>query len=439
MDESLESITHPMLEKLSELSQTTEGQLILAAPVAMLLVIVFVIAIASGIRRRKQSTDMAGEMELEMSDAEANALHLSRFPSEDETGSIAEVSIPESSIPEASIAETQLEEEETRKGAVAAAEPVPTEIDEIRKADRNSWLKRLHNGLSKTRDTLQSSLGGLFTNKIKIDEDVLEKLHEALFRADIGVQTADKLVDHVRATLGKEEAADWEQVSTCIKSHAQTLMDEANVSDVNQPADGPWVILIVGVNGVGKTTSIGKLAAHFLAQDKKVLLAAADTFRAAAIDQLEVWAKRLGIDVVKHKQGSDPAAVAYDAVKAAKARNVDVLLIDTAGRLHNKADLMKELGKINSVVGKDLPGAPHEAWLVIDATTGQNAVTQVRAFSDVVKLSGLVVTKLDGTAKGGVLIGIQDQFKLPIRYVGVGEKAVDLRNFRASEYVASLF
>jgi fused signal recognition particle receptor len=199
------------------------------------------------------------------------------------------------------------------------------------------------------------------------------------------------------------------------------------------------VILVVGVNGVGKTTTIGKLSAHFLADDKKVLLAAADTFRAAAIEQLSVWGERLGVDVVKHKQGADPAAVAYDGVKAAMARGTDVLMIDTAGRLHAKQELMEELGKINRIIGRDLPGAPHETWLVIDATTGQNAMQQVKAFSQVVKLSGLVVTKLDGTAKGGVLLSIAEQFKLPIRYVGVGESAADLRPFNPTDFADSLF
>jgi fused signal recognition particle receptor len=216
-------------------------------------------------------------------------------------------------------------------------------------------------------------------------------------------------------------------------------MEASNQTPLKKPTEGPWVILVVGVNGVGKTTSIGKLAARFLSEDKKVLLAAADTYRAAAIDQLQVWGERLGVDVIAHKQGSDPAAVAYDAVKAAIARNSDVLLIDTAGRLHSKNDLMKELQKIYKVIGKDLPGAPHESWLVVDATTGQNAVQQVKAFTEVASLTGLISTKLDGTAKGGVLIGISDTFKLPIRYVGVGEKATDLHEFKAADYVDSLF
>lgn len=313
------------------------------------------------------------------------------------------------------------------------------DVEEIRRIDAASWRARLTAGLSRTRDSLRGSLKTIFGLKTRIDANMLENLHEALYRADIGVATAGKLVDHVRQNIQQEEAASWEVVATRLKEQAGTILDVPQKIPLRQPTSGPWVILVVGVNGVGKTTTIGKLAAHFLAADKKVLLAAADTFRAAAIEQLTVWGDRLGVDVIKHQAGSDPAAVAYDAVKAAMSRGTDVLLIDTAGRLHAKGELMAELGKINRIIGRDLPGAPHETWLVVDATTGQNAVQQVKAFKEVVDLTGLVVTKLDGTAKGGVLIGITDQFGLPIRYVGVGEKASDLRPFITSEYVDSLF
>jgi fused signal recognition particle receptor len=313
------------------------------------------------------------------------------------------------------------------------------EVDEVIRTDSAKWRERLTLGLSKTRNALRANLQSVFGLKTKIDASMLESLHEVLYRADIGVATADKLVDHVRKTVSRDEATSWETVAVRLKEQASSIMDESQKIPLKKPERGPWVILIVGVNGVGKTTTIGKLAAHFLASDKKVLLAAADTFRAAAIEQLSVWGERLGVEVIKHQAASDPAAVAYDAVKAAMARDMDVLLIDTAGRLHAKAELMAELGKINRIIGRDLPGAPHETWLVVDATTGQNAVQQVKAFKDVVDLSGIIVTKLDGTAKGGVLIGITDQFGIPIRYIGVGEKAADLRTFNASEYVESLF
>jgi fused signal recognition particle receptor len=400
---------------MAEFSQTLDGQLLLAAPVVVAVIVILSLITLGFIRRGKQLTDLAPEMELDLDGPKATVQPALKTTPPAETVEVSKESSP------------------------PPTPAVPTDIAEIRSSDDSSWLKRLRGGLSKTRESFQSTLGDLFSNKVKIDEDVLEELHEALFRADIGVKTSDKLVDHVRSTLGKEDAADWQQVSTEIKSFATELMESANNAELNRPKEGPWVILVVGVNGVGKTTSIGKLSAHFLAEGKSVLLAAADTYRAAAIDQIKVWGDRLGVDVIAHQPGSDPAAVAYDAVKAAKARNTDVLLIDTAGRLHSKNDLMKELEKIHKVIGKDLPDAPHEAWLVIDATTGQNAVQQVKAFKAVAKLSGLVVTKLDGTAKGGVLIGIADEFKMPIRYVGVGEKAVDLRTFKASEYVDSMF
>jgi len=411
MEETITDLQFPGLDSLAEMSQTIEGQLILAAPIVIVLVILFVFFVWSRIKRRKQLSDLESEMELELEDDLEVSSHQS----------LVDDQLP-SQLP------TQI-----------AKPPRASEITEILESDQSSWMKKLRSGLSKTRSSFQSTLGSLFTTKVKINEDILEQLHESLFRADIGVSTSDKLVDHVRKTLGKEESADWDQVSTAIKSHATFLMESSTQTPLNKPTEGPWVILVVGVNGVGKTTSIGKLAARFVSEDKKVLLAAADTYRAAAIDQLQVWGERLGVDVIAHKQGSDPAAVAYDAVKAAVARKSDVLLIDTAGRLHSKNDLMKELQKIYKVIGKDLPGAPHESWLVIDATTGQNAVQQVKAFTEVASLTGLISTKLDGTAKGGVLIGISDTFKLPIRYVGVGEKAADLHEFKSADYVDSLF
>lgn len=311
-----------------------------------------------------------------------------------------------------------------------------SDVEDIKNLDQSSWMKRLKSGLSKTRNSLQSSLGKAFGGKL-INEQTLEELHEVLFRADIGVRTTDKLVDHVRDQL-KDKEGGWDQVHPLLREKCLEIFNNHSKPEI-KPDTGPRVILVVGVNGVGKTTTIGKLAAHFLAEDKHVLLCAADTFRAAAIDQLKVWGERLGVKVVAHQQGSDPAAVAYDGVKAAISRKADVLIIDTAGRLHSKKELMQELNKIKRVIGKDLPEAPHETWLVIDSTTGQNAFAQTRAFNDVVPLSGLVVTKLDGTAKGGVIIGVSDESGLPVRYIGVGEAAKDLRVFKAEDYLSSLF
>lgn len=318
-----------------------------------------------------------------------------------------------------------------------APEAAPDIVEEIRRVDRGSWLKRLHAGLGKTRDALTGALANAFSSG-SMNEELLERVHSALYRADIGVTTTDQLTDVLRKSPLLKAEASWDKAQEVLKNEVARILKTAE-SNIVFPSTGPWVLLVVGVNGVGKTTTIGKLAGFFASQGKKVVLCAGDTFRAAAIDQLQVWGDRVGVPVIKQQQGADPAAVAYDGVKAAIAREADVLIIDTAGRLQNKEGLMAELAKIKRVIGKDLPGAPHETWLVLDATTGQNAVSQVQAFKETANLSGLVVTKLDGTAKGGVVIGIANQFKLPIHFVGVGEKAADLRTFTANDYAESLF
>lgn len=320
-----------------------------------------------------------------------------------------------------------------------ATRPGLSEIDEILNDDTQSWLNRLRLGLSKTRTQLKENLSRLLNGQQVINDSTLEQVHEVLYRSDMGVETADQLVAALKRRFGgSSETPSWNAIAGALQEAVEETMG-ATEPPLNEPAEGPLVVLVVGVNGAGKTTSIGKLAARFIAQGKTVLLAAADTYRAAAIEQLQVWGDRLAVPVIKHQQGSDPASVAFDAVKAAKARNVDVLLIDTAGRLHNKQELMDELAKMKKVIHRELPGAPHETWLVIDATTGQNAIMQVKAFSELIQLSGLIVTKLDGTAKGGVIIGIKRRFQLPIRYIGVGEKASDLKEFSLHEFTSSLF
>ena len=325
--------------------------------------------------------------------------------------------------------------------SLAAERAEPSEIQEILLDDAASWLQRLRGGLSKTRQQLKDNLLRFIGGGQVFNDQTLEQVHEVLYRSDMGAETADHLVGVLRRRfLGQAEAPTWPLIASALQEAVVESMHNQGIElPLTPPADGPWVILVVGVNGVGKTTSIGKLAARFIAEGKSVLLGAGDTYRAAAIEQLQVWGDRLGVPVIKHQQGSDPASVAFDAVKAAKSRGVDVLLIDTAGRLHNKQELMDELAKVKRVIARELPGAPHEIWLVIDATTGQNAVQQVKAFQELVQLTGLVVTKLDGTAKGGVIVGIKRRFQIPIRYIGVGEKAADLKEFSYREYAESLF
>lgn len=384
--------------------------MLIAGPAAILLLIVVGYIIAVFIKRKKENALLQAEVEAAGIESDATA------------------KVPVSLSQDAPTTKLQVQPRESEYN----------EIEDIRSSDKKSWLTRLRSGLTKTRDNLRNGIESVFTGKTTLSADVLEQIHEVLYRADVGVSTTDKLINKLRSKIGKDEAASWQSVSEVLKQEATEILTLSH-QPLIIPEKAPWVILVVGVNGVGKTTTIGKLTAHFRAQNKSVLLAAADTYRAAAIDQLQVWGTRMGVDVIAHKQGSDPAAVAYDGVKAAIARKSDILIIDTAGRLHSKNELMDELGKIYRVIGKDLPDAPHETWLVIDATTGQNAVMQVKAFSEAAKVSGLVVTKLDGTAKGGVILGIADQFKIPVRYIGVGEKAVDLRAFVPSEYADSMF
>lgn len=321
------------------------------------------------------------------------------------------------------------------KASQPSAEPSTVKAQEA-----PSWIASIHEGLSKTRSALLSNLEPLFSRKQPLSAETLDHLHEVLFRADIGVGTADKLVSYVKTTCKKEGEYGWEEIKTLLQGKiAEIIAQQEGELPISYPEKGPLVILVIGVNGVGKTTSIGKLAAYFQAQNKRVLLCAADTFRAAAIDQLKVWGERLGVETIAQQPGADPAAVAFDGVQAAVARNYDVVLVDTAGRLHSKNNLMAELEKIKRVMGKALPQAPHETWLIVDATTGQNAVQQVKAFREVAQITGLIVTKLDGTAKGGILIGICDQFSIPIRFIGVGEKTADLRPFVPEEFAEGIF
>ena len=299
---------------------------------------------------------------------------------------------------------------------------------------KTGYFKRLKNRLSRTRKSFSSGFDRIFAGKHKIDDEVLEELEELLITSDIGVQTTTELLEQIV----KAKISDVSQVKTVLKNEILAILDAHRPAP--EIADStPHVILVVGVNGVGKTTTIGKLAALARASGKKVLIAAADTFRAAAVEQLGIWAARADAEFVRHKENADPAAVAFDAVAAASARGCDLVLIDTAGRLHTKVNLMEELKKIKRTVAKQLPGAPHETLLVLDATTGQNALSQAKLFNDALGISGLVLTKLDGTAKGGIVIGICSSLNVPLQYIGIGEQIEDLRPFDGQQFIDALF
>lgn len=302
------------------------------------------------------------------------------------------------------------------------------------------FFDKLKKGLNKTRENLTNKIEKIIIGYADIDDDLLDELEETLIMADVGVQTTDKLMTAVRKGIKKKEINTPEDLKPFLQKQIVEILTTGEEMDTTRVAEnGPTVLLVIGVNGAGKTTTIGKLAAYYKGQGKSVLLAAADTFRAAAIDQLEVWGERTGVPVIKHEEGSDPAAVAFDAVKAAVARKVDMLIIDTAGRLQTKSNLMQELEKINRVIGREIPGAPHETLLVLDATTGQNAISQAELFTKAAPITGVVLTKLDGTAKGGVVIGIKSQLQMPVKWIGVGEGVEDLRPFNAEDFAKALF
>ena len=299
-------------------------------------------------------------------------------------------------------------------------------------------FNNLKNGLTKTRNALTDKINEALNLAVTIDDDLYEELEEILIMADIGMDTTMEIIDRLKDKIIKEKINDVELVRPALKSVIADMMKDNN-EESEESVTGKEVILVRGVNGVGKTTSIGKLAAMNKAEGKKVLLAAADTFRAGAIDQLVVWSERAKVDIVKHEEGSDPAAVVFDAINASKSRGVDLLICDTAGRLHNKKNLMDELGKINRVIDRELSGAHKQTLLVLDGTTGQNAVIQAKQFMDVCPIDGIILTKLDGTAKGGVVISIKNTLNIPVKYIGVGEGIDDLQVFDPESFVEALF
>ncbi len=302
----------------------------------------------------------------------------------------------------------------------------------------------LDKGLEKTKQSFFSKIARTIVGKSKVDDEVLDNLEEILITSDVGVETTLKIIERIEERVAKDKFLGTSELNRVLKEEIASLLSENNSNDISgftyakQNGD-PYVIMVVGVNGVGKTTTIGKLAHHLKDEGKKVVLGAADTFRAAAVDQLIIWANRVGVPIVQQGMGADPASVAFDALSSAKAQGADVVIIDTAGRLHNKVNLMNELSKIRRVMEKVIPGAPHEVLLVLDGSTGQNAFEQAKQFSAATNINALAITKLDGTAKGGVVIGISDQMKIPVKYIGVGEGINDLQLFNREEYVESLF
>ncbi len=302
---------------------------------------------------------------------------------------------------------------------------------------------KLDAGLSKTKESVFQKLTRVVVGKSKVDDEILDELEEVLISSDVGVDTTIKIIERIEERVMRDKFINAAELDKILKEEITALLKE---NEANEDGDfeipvnvKPYVIMVVGVNGVGKTTTIGKLAHKFKSAGKSVLLGAADTFRAAAIDQLEIWAERVGIDVVKQKMGADPASVAFDTISSAKANNIDVVIIDTAGRLHNKVNLMNELSKIKSVMQKIVSKAPHEVLLVLDGSTGQNAFEQAKQFTKATEVTALAITKLDGSAKGGVVIGVSDQFKIPVKYIGIGEGIDDLQPFNREAFVDSLF
>ena len=330
------------------------------------------------------------------------------------------------------------EEEAAKKAAEeeAARQAAEEPAEETAKKEKKSFWKRVKEGLSKTKNALFGQIDDLLKNFVKVDEDLLEELEEVLICADVGVNASEMIIDELREQIKDGRLKEKEQVTEALRNILEGMIGEGEALNLST---SPSVILVIGVNGVGKTTSIGKISNQLRKSGKKVVVAAADTFRAAAIDQLAVWCERAKVDLIRQDEGSDPAAVVFDACHAAKNKNADVLIIDTAGRLHNKTNLMNELAKINRVIDRELPGVARENLLVLDATTGQNAISQAKEFKNAAALTGLILNKMDGTAKGGIVISIRQELNIPVKFIGVGEKLDDMQEFDQKEFVSALF
>ena len=373
----------------------------------------------------------AEEQSEEIVDREVNEVEASV---EEPATEVEEISAPEEAVDvaaEEAVAETT--EEVVEEAAEKTVEEEPEE--DAPKAKKSFW-KRVREGLSKTKNALFGQIDDLLKNFVKVDEDLLEELEEILICADVGVNASEAIIDELRERIKDGRIKEKEQVMSALRELLEGMIGEGEPLNLSTK---PSVILVIGVNGVGKTTSIGKISNQLRKSGKKVVVAAADTFRAAAIDQLAVWCDRAKVDLIRQNEGSDPAAVVFDACHAAKNKNADVLIIDTAGRLHNKTNLMNELAKINRVIDRELPGVARENLLVLDATTGQNAILQAKEFKNTAALTGLILNKMDGTAKGGIVLSIRQELNIPVKFIGVGEKIDDMQEFDQKEFVSALF
>ena len=403
---------------------------------AIIAAIAFIIAFLFGGKAPEQPEEIEKDIELPqeiVEDLETTAIidEIQEEPGQEFQTQVTELS--------EGVLETEVVSEQEERIAEEIEEELEEEIEPIEEVDesKEGLFTRLRRGLSKTQAGLLGGLGEIVSKK-EIDANLWDEFEETLIMADLGVNTTMKLRENIETKLSKQSLNSPESITDTLKDEILEILKGAQGAPLNVDAS-PFVIMVAGVNGVGKTTTIGKLANRLKTEDKKVMVAAGDTFRAAATEQLEVWSKRVGTDFLKGQSGGDPSSVAFDAVKAAQARGTDILIIDTAGRLHTKGNLMDELTKMKRIVGRELEGAPHETLLVLDATTGQNAVQQAKLFNEAIGVTGIVLTKLDGTAKGGVIIAIANELNIPVKYIGIGESLSDLREFNADEFVEALF